>query len=139
MKPQEFIATSDYATLKNDSEGVISLTLPNSLNVAAGSTASLTSSLTIGTPGSSFRSRIVGSVNNVSYVATNVGYGRTSGATVSGFSVGYEVFVSVHRTSPTQLSLIAFIPNPYGATLAITSGLAGTVTAYVATFLPPYP
>lgn len=138
MKPQDFIAISDFATLKNDNKGSITLTLPSSLSVAAASTASITSSLTIGAPGSSFRSRIIASVDNISYVATNVGYGRTSGATVSGFPVGYEVFVSVHRTSPTELSLIAFIPNPYGSTLSIKSGLAGTITAYVATFLPPY-
>lgn len=36
MKPELFIATSDYATLKNDNKGTDSLTMPSSVIVGPG-------------------------------------------------------------------------------------------------------
>lgn len=37
MKPSRFIMNTDYATLKNDAEGTAQLTLPNLVNIPAGS------------------------------------------------------------------------------------------------------
>ena len=136
-KPQRFILTTDYATLKNDATGTISVTLPSSASIGAASTSSWTTALTIGESGSSFRARITSSAGGGSFVGNSVVYISTSGASLSGSSIGFDLYIAVHRTSSTELSLTAFIPNPYGSTLTINN-LSRTITASVATFLPPH-
>ena len=139
MKPEEFIATTDYATLKNDNTAVLSVTLPSSLNISGYGFASYTDSANIGVPGSSIRAAIHSTKDNNWYVGTSIPpYIYLSGATVDGSSVGYDVVAIVSRVSPTVVRLYVTIKNPYSTTLSI-SGLSQTITARVATFLPPYP
>lgn len=139
MRPEEFIINSDYATLKNDNSGSLSITLPNTLNIPGNTVYSTSSTITLGVQGSSVRARIMSTKDNNWYALNSVvPYIYTSGAVVSGSSVGYNVFVSLTRIDATTLRLLVTIPNNYGTTMAI-SGLAQTITGVVATFIPPYP
>lgn len=138
-KPRNFIMNSDYATIKNDAKATLTITLPSSTSVAATSVATWTDTITVGTAGSSIRARLVSTSDNVVYATSTVDYYRTSGATVSGSPAGFDVYAVVHRISPTQIRLTALLPNPYPFTMSVTAGLSQTITATVATFLPPKP
>lgn len=136
--PENFISTTDFATLKNDEVGTITLALPNTASIAASGVATYSSVLTIGVVGSSVRSRITSTSNTKVFCTGTVGYSSTTGATVGGVGgFGYDLYVAVHRISPTQIQLSAHIPNPYGSTMDIT-GLSQTLTATIATFIPPF-
>ena len=135
---EDFILNSDFATLKNDDDGILSVTLPNLLNVPAASTYTTSDSIVIGTAGSDIRQRISSSKDNIWYTSKSIMYTSSSGATVSGSPSSYDIVAAISRTGATTVTLTIFIPNPYGATLAI-SGLSQTITAYVATFIPPVP
>lgn len=138
MTPEDYILNSEYATLKNDTSGTLSVTLPNTLAIAAGGVATFTDTITLGVAGSSVRSRIMSTKDN-NWLSMNsvLPYIYQSGATVSGTSQGYYVYVSANRVSPTEIRLLVTIPNNYGANMTI-SGLAQTITARVTTFLPPF-
>lgn len=135
-KPENFITSSDYATLKNDAVGSLSVTLPSSTAVPGSTTVSWTDTITIGTPGSSIRSRVSSTKNGVVYAGNSVSFYSTTGG--SGPAADYYIYTAVHRVSATQVRLTVFIQNSYGSTQTIT-GLAQTITARVATFLPPTP
>lgn len=137
-KPSNFILNTDYATLKNDADGYVSVALPSSLNIAAATTYSTSSSITLGVAGSDIRQRISTSKDNIWYTSRSILYASSSGATVSGSPSSYDVVVTVSRTAPTTITLTVFIPNPYGSTMTIT-GLSQVISAYVATFIPPMP
>lgn len=137
MKASDFIQTSDYATLKNDAKTTLTVTLPATASIGASSVGTWTSTTTVGVPGSSIRARISSSVGSTVYMMNTVAYSSSTGATVSGMPIGYDIYATVHRVSATQVRLSVFIPNPYGDTMNIT-GLARTITAVIATFLPPF-
>lgn len=134
MNPSQFIITSDYATLKNDATGQLSVTVPSSVVVGAGSTFSTSSSIEIGVAGASERSQIHSSKTGQYYVGNMLDIIKNGNA---GGTALYDVFVDLSRTGPTTLTMTATIFNPYGVTLTGESG-AETFTADVATFLPPF-
>lgn len=137
-KPESFIINSDYATLKNDATTTLSVTIPNSLSLAGVSIYTLTDTVTIGQRGSSIRSRIHSTMRDQWFVANQVTYSYMSGATHPLWGdLNYDIYVTVNRTSSTQLSLIVTILNGYDEPITI-NGAGQTITAKVATFLPPY-
>ena len=133
-KPSNFIMNTDYATLKNDAKGTLTVVLPASTSVAGATVASWTDTITIGEPGSSIRARIMSTKNNVVYCVNSVGYAYSTGG--SGPGTDYLIYATVLRISPTQIRLSVLIPNQYGSTQNIT-GLSQTISATVATFIPP--
>lgn len=136
-KPDNFILNSDYATLKNDAISSISLTLPSSTTVGARSVRIFSTDLEIGVAESSLRVRMMTTKDNIWRPLSTVSYVYPTGSSISG-DPSYLLYLCVNRVSPTTIRLSAFIPNQYPSTATIT-GLSQTITAYVATFLPPTP
>lgn len=136
-KPSDFILTTDYATLKNDNKGSVSITLPSAILIPAAGIYSQSASIPIGVRGSSFRSRISSTKRTEQFVTNTVVYSYSSGATVIGSPTNYDIFVTVTRANPTSLTLSVTIPNGFADPMSVT-GLAQTITANVATFLPPF-
>jgi len=135
-KPESFIATTDYATLKNDDTDILFVTLPSSAIIPAADIITFTQDKAIGVASASIRSMINSSKDNIRYVSNTIAYSQ-AGGTVGGSPTNYEIYVTVHRVSDNIVRLSCFIPNPYGSTLSIT-GLSQTIVANVATFLPPF-
>ena len=76
-KPESFISTSDYATLKNDGTTTLTITLPASVGIAASSNYTLTSDVTVGTAGASDRAQIHSSRLGNRYVTNLLGVDRS--------------------------------------------------------------
>ena len=128
-KPESFISTTDYATLKNDGTATLTITLPASVAIASSTNYTLTSDVTVGTAGSSDRAQIHSSRLNKRYVTNLLSIDRSG-------TDPYTILVSLYRTSATNLRAVVDIRNPYGSTLT-TESTAETFTFYVNTFLPP--
>lgn len=128
-KPESFISTSDYATLKNDGTATLTITLPASVGIASSTNYTLTSDVTVGTAGASDRAQIHSSRLGKRYVTNLLGVSRSG-------SDPYTILVSLYRTSATTLRAMVDIRNPYGGTLT-TEATAEVFTFYVNTFLPP--
>jgi hypothetical protein len=137
MTPENYIITTDYATIKNDAIGSMTINLPSSVSIPSRGMATYSSDITIGTVGSSMRSAIYNSSTNRYQYATQTLYIYTSGAVNGGFAVGYDLYATVFRIDATTVRLGVFIPNPYNSTLTINS-LGQTITAELATILPPF-
>lgn len=137
MRPEDYLLTTDFATLKNDATGTLTVTLPNTLSIPGATTYQNGQDITIGTSGASFRARMGSTKNNKWYNSTTVVYAYSSGATVDGSPSPYIVFTTLSKISADVVRLTVFIPNGYGSTMSI-SGLSQTITAVVATFLPPH-
>lgn len=136
-RPSLFNINSDFATLKNDNKGAVSITLPGSILIPASGIYAQSASIAIGVRGSSFRSRISSTKRPEQFVTNTVIYSYSTGAIVSGSPSNYDIFVTVTRADPSNLTLSVTIPNGYNAPMSV-SGLAQTITANVATFLPPF-
>lgn len=134
MKPEDFILTTDYATLKNDAVTSLSIVLPSSVIISAAGTAMYSATATAGSAGSSIRTQIMSTKDNKWFTMNTVNYVYFSGASPGG---NYVVYVSLSRTSATTIRLLVSIPNKTGSTMTIT-GLSQTITADIATFLPPF-
>lgn len=135
-KPENFIISSDYASIKNDGyDSTLTVVVPASVVVTAGSVYTVTALVTVGSSVSNIRARLYSSKNGNWYSTASLMIPRTG--VVSGSPAGYEVLSVVTRENATQVRLTAFIRNPYGATL---TGAAGTETiqAEVNTFLSPF-
>lgn len=126
-RPENFIITTDYATLKNDvSSATLSVTIPGSTVVPGNGIYSISDTITIGSQTSNIRARIRSSRD-----------GRwLLGAAVS-YDGGYNVLALVTRQSNTQVRLTAIIKNPYSLSLTIAP-TSETITAVVSTFLSPF-
>ena len=135
-KPSDFISTTDFATLKNDAGGNGAVTVPSGTSVAGSGAYYNSVDLTIGVAGSIVRGQIASSKASGDFYSSQImSMGRTG--TVDGYSATYSIYAFFYRTSPTNLRLQVFIPNPYGSTL---TGAAGdeTFTFFASTFIPPY-
>jgi len=140
-KPESFILTSDFATLKNDSNVTVSVTVPSSVVIpgsvtAVGQYVEYHQDSTSGKQGAISRIQISSSGDsNRIYPARTVSWERlgTVGG-VGGFS--YSVFAFTYRVNPTTVRCMAYIMNPYSTPLTTAAG--ETITFYVATFLPPF-
>ena len=132
--PNNFIVSTDFATIKNDdSDNTLSVTIPSSVVVAANSIYTQTSVVTVGSVASNIRARIQSSKDGRWVVGNSLSISRIRGDVI-GF---YDIFVTVTRESATQVRLTAFIRN--GTTGSLT-GEAGSETfnAEVSTFLSPF-
>jgi hypothetical protein len=136
MTPEEFILTTDYATLKNDDSGTFQLVVPGSMSVAAGGSYSNTSSITLGSNSVNTRSQINSSRSSTVWTAASqVDFTRTG--TVLGVPTAYSLFTVISRTGTHTLQIAALIFNPNANTLTTQSG-SETITFDIRTFLSPF-
>lgn len=134
--PEKFIMSSDFASLKNDDEVTITVTVPGSQSVAAGDKWTATTDMTAGTKNASLRSQVTASkAPNDTYALPNIYVTRNG--TVSGFPSPYSLYAFLTRVSPTTIRATAMILNPYGATLTGEAG-SETFTFKVRTFRSPF-
>lgn len=133
---EDFILTTDFATLKNDDAGTISVTIPNVTSIPAATVYSWYNEIEVGAVGSSVRAVIYTDKDIRKFYSTTLFHYYTGG-TVSGSPTLVGINCFLHRTSKTTLRLTCFLQNPYGSTMTIT-GLSQTVTANFVTFLPPF-
>jgi hypothetical protein len=134
-KPERFIYSSDFATLKNDDNGVTTVTIVSNAVVGAGATYTVSSDLTVGSQLGEGRIRISSSkLGSSKYYAGFLGVNRTG--TVSGSPAPYTLYALVYRINATQMRCICIIQNPNGAALTCAAG-DETFTFKVNTFIPP--
>lgn len=135
-RPESFIATTDFPTLKNDDSGDTTITIPASVNIAGNGYAEYTADVVAGSSGAIQSSRIASSKDsNKWYQAQVVVLNRTG--LNGGFPASYNVAFFIRRLSTTTLRCEVLIPNPYGTTLTTEAGVE-TVSYHINTFIPPY-
>lgn len=139
MNPESFIATTDYATLKNDNFGIIQVTFPGGQFFTPGEEKIVTQSIELGTRNASVRSRIASNQSgNRFYACSSLSCNRTGwtdGAPPP--PVGYTILGTLVRTSPTTLEARVSVWNPYVGNLAIPA-IDEVFTFEVSTFLSPF-
>lgn len=133
-KPESFISSTDYATLKNDGNGTATLTVPASQTVGSGGVYRIEASVAVGTAGASERAQIHSSVLGQRFVGSVLSVSRTGVA--GGSSSPYTILAHLYRSSATTLTAVVEIRNPYGSTLT-GFATAETFTFYFSTFIPP--
>jgi hypothetical protein len=134
--PENFISTTDYATLKNDATTTLSVTVAGALSIATSTIHTDTTSATLGTAGAILRGQINSSrASSTWYVANAASFTRTG--TVGGVGSSYSLNVSIIRTAATTVQLIAAIYNPYASALTTQAGTE-TITYSINSFLSPF-
>ena len=136
-KPSNFQLTTDFATLKNDAIGDITLTFAGSQVLLGNTVKTITDTIDLGVRGASLRSRIGSSKDsNTWYICSSASYRRV-GSVPANPTAGYSVIALVSRTSPTTITVAATVLNPYGVTLPTAAG-AETFSFRLNTLLPPF-
>lgn len=133
MRLKKFISSTDYTTLKNDSELVsVSATIPASTAVGAGATVTYTGDVTVGTAGSPMLVTVREPINSRYLLyAGPIQYVYISGPDQ------LQGFVTVFKTSATNVRIKIDLYNGGGAPVN-TEGVTRTFTAYIRTYLPPF-
>jgi len=140
-KPSNFIQSSDYASLKNDNKGSISLYIGDSGLLAFGQSKLYESYITLGTINASLRGQIARSGSSDIWCALGILVPVT--ITVYQFGTPVDTFthnlpVIISRSSSTQIRLYSiFYSYGEGVDMRITSGYQ-TVVANIVTFLSPF-
>lgn len=135
MNPQDFILDTDWATLKNDNLGFMSLTIPAGSTIASNSSTTWQFEKDIGTINASMRVQMVSNLlpnqwtpGNMRSIDLSLNY--------SGSISTEGAVVSIIRIAPSTLRIYCthFNFSPVTATVATTQ----VVTANIATFLSPF-
>ena len=135
-KPENFISTTDYATLKNDATITFQVTIPGGTVILGGGTYNLGQDFTVGSIGASERAKIASSKDgNIFYSTLQMSTVRVG--TVLGFPAVYNTNAYLRRSGPNTLRAELVIFNPYSDPL---TGEAGdqVFTYEVNTFLSPF-
>lgn len=136
MRPEEFILTTDYATLKNDDSGTFQLAVPGSMVIASGGTFSSSMDVIIGDDSVNTRSQINSSRASTIWVAASqVDFERTG--TVLGSPSPYTLFTTINRIGTNTLQLAVAIQNNNIDPLTTQAG-DETITFDIRTFLSPF-
>lgn len=136
-KPEQFILTSDYGTLKNDATGTITLSIPSGITIPSGDFREYSNTLTIGTINASTRIQITSSADPSNWTYGNMREVILRIRDSSSFEYDQSYVVNVERTSSTDIRMYIRIPNLSPFPFTIISGVQ-TVTADIATFLSPF-
>lgn len=134
---EQFISSSDFATLKNYKNGSASVVIPASASIGGSSYVEYHQDLTIGIGSSLTRSRIRSSRFGSKWLANKMAIFDTRQGTNSGSPAFYSVYAFIWTPSSTTVRCQVYIPNPYSTT-TLTSSTAETIDFYVNTFLPPF-
>lgn len=133
-KAESFIATSDFATLKNDDSETVSITMPASVVIPAGGSYILNQDISVGLASSEQRIRVRSSLLGSQYYNGLLIVNRI--ATTAFGDALYGVYTMVARISPTVVRCSVVVPN--GNIDPITThNQAETFTFVVNTFLSP--
>ena len=131
-KPRDFILDSDYASLKNDNRGRLTLTIPAGATIPSGGSTTWSTELDIGTVNASLRTQMQSSLvpsqwtpGNMRVIDMNMNYSGTP-SLESGM-------VSIIRVSPTRIRLYCTHFNFAPFTISVITGQ--TITADVVTLL----
>jgi len=133
---EKFILTTDYSTMKNDGHATTSLTIPGSINIAAGTTQTYSSTVSLGTSGGIYSAKIYLPTVSAWFPGEFFTYALV-GSTPTISPAIYSVILNVFRSSSTQVTFQAFINNPYSNTLT-TNASSVTLNADITSFLPPF-
>lgn len=139
MKPESFISTTDYATLKNDDFGIVQVTFPGGQFFSPGQEMTVTNTIDVGTINAGMRPRIAASRSgNRFYVCSSFSgrrVGWTDGAPPP--EVTYTIRAALVRISPTTLEARVSVRNLLSGNLA-TQAIDEVFTFEVPTFLSPF-
>lgn len=136
MRPEEFILTTDYATLKNDDSGTFQLVVPGSMAILSGASYVNSLNVTIGSNSVNTRSQINSTKSSTIWTASSqVDFPRTG--TVGGSPSPYTLFTTINRIGTSTLQLSASIFNSSAGTLTTEAG-SDTITFDIRTFLSPF-
>lgn len=136
MKPEDFILTTDYTTIKNDGEESFTITIPGNSTIGAGVSRQWTQTKVVGTQGGFDLLQLSYTGQSVRYAGPITSVSRNGTAPGWG-TVSYDIRLQVSRTSPTEITAVAEIFNFTSATLT-TNSSAITFTFYVTTLRPPF-
>lgn len=135
-QPEKFIQTSDYATLKNDASGTISITLTSGTVIAGGGTLTVDATATIGTTSASVRSYMVASNASTKFcIGTSLSF--KCNITQLGYTYDYSPVANIERVSGSTVRLYCNIIN-FSPSDTLTISETVTVTATIRTFLSPF-
>jgi len=135
-KPSDFIESSDYASLANDDNGEVSVTFPGSQSIPPNTMKVFSTTINLGSLGSSMRWRICSNKDsNKWFVGAQLQYDRNG--SIPGTAVTYSIIAVVTKTSPTAVTVLAIVLNPYSDTL-ITEAGDETFQLHANTFVPPF-
>lgn len=135
-KAEKFIMSTDFATIKNDSDvNTTTISLAGSRVISAGSVYSQTSDITLGTVNAPMTFYIKHSQNDKYLVSSPLQY--VANGLVSGVSQQYTATVFVYRLNSTTIRMQLSVYNFYSNTLT-TESTARTITLYVKTYLTPF-
>lgn len=135
-KPDSFIVTTYYPTLKNDGVFDATVAIPSSVSVPRNGYVEYHTDIVAGTQGAVASARISSSKDSgIWYQAQTIVYTRM-GSDIMGPSL-YSIAAFVWRPSPTVLRCQVHIPNPLSNTLTGEAG-AETISFHVNTFIPPF-
>ena len=138
MRISRFLLNSDYATLKSDSEGEISLVVPNSVVVLAGQQPTIyRAELDIGAkPSAAYRHSVTSSAYTFSIPAA-VFY--LPSQTLEGGNLGIAgVPVQLYRQNNKFVAEARFAPPTTSAQNITYSGMGQTLTFHIQSFLDPF-
>lgn len=135
-RPEAFILTSDFATLKNDDRVTGSVTLTPQI-LDANQIVTVSSDLVVGTIGASSRTRIASSKDGNEFYVCNVLSLTRTGQIAGPTDVLYNVFGFVSRISPTTVRISVSVQNPYAEGMGTAFG-DETLTFEISTFLSPF-
>jgi len=137
-KPSNFIQSSDYASLKNDSKGTFTLDITDSGVLAFGQSKTYESTLDVGTINSGLRCHMKSSLSSIIWCSSSILATVTITVTPGGSTFPFDLPVVIERISPTQIKMKAtFYSYGAGVSMQITGGYQ-TITANVVTFLSPF-
>ena len=139
-KPSRFIINSDYATLKNDDEGELSITLPDSFTVTT-TPQTFRATATIGEKSAGMRWRVASSkYPGVNLLTPNFRIPCKVTITYQGQSTTIDSYMygSIYRSGPRIVEMI-IIPNySAGVDSFRVFDIAQTITAKLQTFITPF-
>lgn len=138
-RPEQFMLTTDYPTIKGNITGVATLTLnvPANFTIPAGFLNAWTTeaNANIGDEGAMIRSTIKSSRDNVEYISHDIVEQIQDN---NGY--GYNLNIKVYRKSPTTATVVINVPNTdypnYSARNVST--IAETITVKLSTFKSPF-
>ena len=131
VKPANFILTTDFPTLKNDSNAQGQFNLSGSKVIAANSTFQSYGDIVMGKPGAINRGRIASTKNSdIFYSGQALRFDRNG-------SAPYSMMAFMYRVSPTTIRFQIMIVNPYGVTLTTEAG-TDIVTMQASTIITPF-
>lgn len=135
MKPSNFIIHSDFASLKNDARGRLSVTIPSGNTIPALGERTWSTDLVIGTINAPIRSQMESTLFPGVWT---LGTSRVIDLLIStgGPSSPETNMVSVVRINPTTVRIYTTYYNPSASIATVNN--TQTVTADIVTFLSPF-